>query len=80
MFFISVGKEFHSRGAVLSPYRLRDGGTYMSLFEVEGNTLAALCSRVGQCCNITPVVVVHETVVAGLSTERVVSRKASAVS
>ena len=44
----TFGSEFHSRGAdsekVLSPYRLRDGGTYKSLFEVERNTLVDLCS------------------------------------
>ena len=46
--FISFGSAFHIRGAetekVLSPYRLRDGGTYKSLFVAEPNTRVARCS------------------------------------
>ena len=37
VFFISAGREFHSRENILSPYRLRDGGTQKSLFVVERN-------------------------------------------
>ena len=48
VFIISAGREFHSREPatenILSPYRLRDGGTKKSLFVVERNTLVALCS------------------------------------
>ena len=48
VFFISEGREFHSRGpateTILSPYRLRDGGVYKSLFVVEHNTLVAVYS------------------------------------
>ena len=44
IFFISAGREFHSRGQatekILSPYQLRDGG--MSLFVVECNNRSAL--------------------------------------
>ena len=46
--FISHGSAFYIRGAetekVLSPYRLRDGGTYKSLFVDKRNTRVARCS------------------------------------
>ena len=48
IFFIAFGSAFHIRGAeiekVLSSYRLRDGGTYKSLFVAERNTRIDRCS------------------------------------
>ena len=66
--FILIGSAFHIRGAetdkFMAPYRLRDGGTYKSLFVAESNTRVARCSWSRLFCKLVPVRVVHETSVA----------------